>query len=137
MLESRRELNSCLSKVYDHLDEDGLFVADMFIPWQGIIENQQDQWILGPVAHEGKETLICQSSNRYDLQEQLQHIIYKYELYKDSFLIETMIENYKLRWYGKEEFRLILEKIGFTDVEISKTNVFQKYDYGYIIRARK
>jgi ubiquinone/menaquinone biosynthesis C-methylase UbiE len=137
MLESRRELNSCLSNVYDHLDEDGLFVADMFIPWQGIIENQQDQWILGPVAHEGKETLICQSSNRYDLQEQLQHIIYKYELYKDSFLIETMIENYKLRWYGKEEFRLILEKIGFTDVEISKTNVFQKYDYGYIIRARK
>jgi ubiquinone/menaquinone biosynthesis C-methylase UbiE len=51
MLESRRELNSCLSKVYDHLNEDGLFVADMFIPWQGIIENQQktvDTWSGSP-----------------------------------------------------------------------------------------
>jgi hypothetical protein len=101
------------------------------------LKTNKKQWILGPVAHKKNETLICQSSNSYDLEEQLQHIIYKYELFKDSYLVDTMIETYKLRWYGKEEFRLILEKIGFSDIEISKANVFQKYDYGYMIRARK
>jgi len=137
MLENRLDLYSCLAKVYDHLDDEGLFVADIFIPWQGIIENDQNQWIIGPVAHNGNETLICQSSNRYDLEEQMQHIIYKYELYKDSFLIDTMTENYKLRWYGKEEFRLMLEKVGFSEIHISKANVFQKYDHSYMIKARK
>jgi len=137
MLERRKDLFSCISKCYEHLDNQGTFVADIFIPWQGIIENNQDQWILGPVVIDGKETLVCQSTNKYDIDEQLQHIMYKYELYRDSYLIDSMIENYKIRWYGREEFRLILEKVGFGEISISKANIFPNYNHSYIVRAKK
>lgn len=137
MLQARDELLACLSNIYEHLDKAGIFVTDLFVPWQGIIENNQNQWIISPAVKDGNEQLICQSSNSYDLEEQTQHIIYKYELYRDSFLAETMIEEYLLRWYGREEFRLILEKVGFCNIEIFKSNIFQNYDHGYAIRAHK
>src|SRR5699024_1930838 len=49
----------------------------------------------------------------------------RYEKWKNGNLIETELERFPLRWYGIEEFKLILEQIGFEDIIISAD-----YDYG-------
>lgn len=135
MLYSLEEAYSALKNIYAHLKEDGIFITDIFMPWQGIIENNRNIWVMGPVAESGDQKLICQSTNNYDLENQKQHTVYKYELYESSYLKKTMVEDYHMRWYGKEEFRLMLEKIGFQDIEIKKTNIFQSYDHGFLVRA--
>lgn len=44
---------------------------------------------------------------------------HKYGKWRDKKLIETELEQFPLRWYGIEEFRLVLEKIGFKDITVS------------------
>lgn len=135
MLENLEDAYSALMNIYRHLKEDGVFITDIFMPWQGIIENNRNIWVMGPVAESGDQKLICQSTNNYDLENQKQHTIYKYELYESSYLKETMLEEYRMRWYGKEEFLLMLEKTGFQDIEIRRTNIFQGYDHGFLVKA--
>ncbi|HIW33088.1 MAG TPA: class I SAM-dependent methyltransferase, partial [Candidatus Paenibacillus intestinavium] len=43
----------------------------------------------------------------------------KYEKWRSGELIQTELQRLALRWYGIEEFKLILESIGFLDVVVS------------------
>ena len=49
----------------------------------------------------------------------------RYEKWRNGTLIQTELERFPLRWYGVEEFKLILEKIGFENIVISSD-----YNYG-------
>ncbi|UJL46143.1 hypothetical protein KFZ58_17560 [Virgibacillus sp. NKC19-16] len=40
-------------------------------------------------------------------------------------LIQTELEQFPLRWYGVEEFKMLLEQVGFKDIVISAD-----YEYG-------
>src|SRR5699024_12233319 len=39
--------------------------------------------------------------------------------YTTLFRSETKLERFPLRWYGVEEFKMILEKVGFEDIVIA------------------
>jgi len=41
--------------------------------------------------------------------------------------LQTELERFPLRWYGIEEFRLILESIGFKNIVISSDYNFGQY----------
>lgn len=51
----------------------------------------------------------------------------RYEKYREGKLIDSELEIFPLKWYGVEEFRLILEKVGFKDIVISADHRFQEY----------
>ncbi|MDQ3232834.1 MAG: hypothetical protein M3Q07_13535, partial [Pseudobdellovibrionaceae bacterium] len=42
----------------------------------------------------------------------------KYEKWNEGRLLATELQRFALRWYGIEEFRALLEKIGFCDIKI-------------------
>lgn len=43
----------------------------------------------------------------------------RYEKWDHGQLTETKLERFPLRWYGVEEFKMILEKVGFEDIVIA------------------
>jgi hypothetical protein len=49
----------------------------------------------------------------------------RYEKWRDGELLQTEMQRFPLRWYGLEEFELILKSLGFTDVVVSAD-----YEYG-------
>src|SRR5699024_8719322 len=48
----------------------------------------------------------------------------KYEKWRNGKLIDTELQRFAMRWFGIEEFKLILEDIGFSDITCSA-------DYNY------
>ena len=51
----------------------------------------------------------------------------RYEKWRDGVLLQTELEHFPLRWYGVEEFRLVLESVGFKDIKISSDYKLGKY----------
>jgi hypothetical protein len=43
----------------------------------------------------------------------------RYDKWRDGELVKTELQRFPLRWYGPEEFELVLESVGFTDVVMS------------------
>ncbi|PWW06524.1 hypothetical protein DFQ01_103428 [Paenibacillus cellulosilyticus] len=54
-----------------------------------------------------------------DLYKQYKVSLIKYEKWRNGALLQTELQRFALRWYGVEEFKLVLESIGFSDVVVS------------------
>jgi len=51
----------------------------------------------------------------------------RYEKWDHGTLVKTELEQFPLRWYGVEEFKLILEQVGFQDIVISADYKYGEY----------
>ena len=49
----------------------------------------------------------------------------RYEKWRDGELLQTEMQRFPLRWYGLEEFELVLKSLGFSEVVVSAD-----YEYG-------
>jgi hypothetical protein len=49
----------------------------------------------------------------------------RYEKWRDGELVRTEMQRFPLRWYGLEEFELVLKSLGFSEVVVSAD-----YEYG-------
>lgn len=54
----------------------------------------------------------------------------RYEKWRNGTLMQTELERFPLRWYGVEEFRLILEQEGFQNIIISSNYEHGRYPEG-------
>lgn len=50
----------------------------------------------------------------------------KYEKWSKGQLVQTELQRFAVRWYGIEEFKLLLESIGFSNITCSADYVFEK-----------
>ncbi len=53
----------------------------------------------------------------YVAQTTLSHL--RYEHWRDGSLLKTELDLFKLRWWGVEEFSMVLQRAGFVDVVVS------------------
>ena len=51
----------------------------------------------------------------------------RYEKWRNGTLLQTELERFPLRWYGVEEFKLMLEEIGNENIVISADYNYGKY----------
>ena len=70
----------------------------------------------GDFAGNRKEDLVTQF---HEIKDKM------HEKWKDGKLSETELQRFAMRWYGVKEFKLVLERLGFTDIVISAD-----YTYG-------
>ncbi len=56
----------------------------------------------------------------------------RYEKWRKGTLLQTELERFPLRWYGVEEFKLMLEEIGFHHIVISSD-----YNYGIYQKTQR
>lgn len=116
LLYKREDSIKALQNFYEHLSDGGRLIVDIFL--------QKD------ISTElvSTRTWECPSGDIITLENKIVEVDYinqctishgRYEKWREGTLVQTELECFPLRWYGVEEFRLVLESIGFKDIVIS------------------
>lgn len=127
-----------MKKIYNHLLPGGKFIVDIFRPLDRDNIIQDGLWVKGREAqnHLGKK-IIVYGSNKNNIDEQLIKGLYKYELYDNDRLTDTMIGEIYLRWYGKYEFEMMLEKAGFKNIKMEMNEIITVHGKAFVFTAEK
>jgi len=132
LLHKREDSIQALKNFYNHLSNGGRIIIDIFL---------QTNVSIGEVSTRSWETengeMITLESKALEIDDINQFTMShnRYEKWRNGELIQTELEQFHLRWYGIEEFKMILEKIGFEDIIISADYKHGEYptDPGSII----
>ena len=115
LMDDRVESLRALERFYACLKPGGRLILDVFL---------QTEFDLGRVATKTWQTedghIITMESKlvSVDFYQQKAVTYLKYEKWQEGRLLATELQRFALRWYGIEEFRAILEKIGFREIKI-------------------
>lgn len=121
LIENREDSLAALKCFYKHLVPGGRLIVDLELP---------HDWKTGEISTStfslpnGDGITLESKSIEMDLLNQFTVSYIKYEKWRQGKLIQTELQRFALRWYGIEEFKLILESIGFSDITCSAD-----YDY--------
>jgi len=124
LLHKREDSIQALKKFYHHLSNGGRLIIDIFL---------QTDFTIGNISTRTWETkdgdMITLESKITEVDYINQYTIshHRYEKWRNGQLIQTELERFPLRWYGVEEFKQILEQIGFEDIVISADYQFGQY----------
>ncbi|MFC5701400.1 class I SAM-dependent methyltransferase [Cohnella faecalis] len=125
LIERREDSLHALRRLYEHLQPGGRLILDLFLP--------DNRFEIGPLGgtstfHLPDGDIITMESKlvEADLFNQYKITYLKYEKWRKGALVQTELQRFALRWYGVEEFKLVLESIGFSDVTISADFVHGK-----------
>ncbi len=115
LIDSREESLRALGRFYEKLHRGGRLLVDVFL---------QTEFDIGRVKTKTWKTaesnIITMESKLVDVDFYTQQSVtyLKYEKWNQGRLVDTELQKFALRWFGIEEFRAILEKIGFRDIQI-------------------
>ncbi|AOM83466.1 class I SAM-dependent methyltransferase [Salisediminibacterium beveridgei] len=122
LIHDRETAIKVLEKFMASLMPNGRLIFDVFLPdclTPGYISTRR--------FHLPAGDLITLESKLIEANQINQTLLYhhRYEKWYEQRLVDTELEEFRIRWYGLEELRLQLEKLGFVDVSFSAD-----YDYG-------
>lgn len=113
-----------LENFYNHLQEGGRLIIDIFIDYDFSKDN------INTKIFRTKENDIITYENKLidiDYINQYKINLSKYEKWHDGRLVASELEYLPIRWYGIEEFKMILYSIGFKKIIVSSNYEFNKY----------
>lgn len=123
LIEKREDSLNALKCFYKHLVPGGRLIIDLQLP---------HDWRPGEISTStfslpnGDGITMESKSIEMDWLNQLTVSYMKYEKWRRGKLIQSELQRFALRWYGIEEFKLILENIGFSDITCSADYVYKK-----------
>lgn len=118
LIETRQQSLQALKRLYDHLQPGGRLILDIFLPDTNF---EVGKYVGASTFHLPNGDIITMESKlaEADLYQQYKVSYLKYEKWRNGALIGTELQHFALRWYGIEEFKLVLESVGFSDVILS------------------
>ncbi|MBR3119925.1 MAG: class I SAM-dependent methyltransferase [Oceanobacillus sp.] len=122
LLHRREDSIQALKNFYNHLSNGGRLILDIFLQTDLEIDKVSTR------TWESKNGYIITLEHKvvevdYINQYSISH--HRYEKWSNGELLQTELERFPVRWYGIEEFKLLLEQLGFEDIIISAD-----YKYG-------
>ncbi|MGE7768764.1 class I SAM-dependent methyltransferase [Peribacillus sp. NPDC096540] len=123
LIENREDSLDALRCFYKHLVSGGRLIVDLELP---------HGWKTGETSTStfplpsGDGITMENKSIEIDWLNQITVSYSKYEKWRKGKLIETELQRFAMRWYGIEEFKLILESIGFSDITCSADYSYKK-----------
>ncbi|MBM7096140.1 class I SAM-dependent methyltransferase [Bacillus sp. H-16] len=124
LLHEREASLQALKNFYDHLEPGGRLILDLFLPEdfkEGLVSTRSWEKENGDIITLESKTVEVDRINQYSVSYN------RYERWHEGRLVQTELERFCLRWYGVEEFRMVLKETGFTDIVISADYEFGKY----------
>ncbi|GIN72798.1 methyltransferase [Bacillus sp. J14TS2] len=119
LIEKREDSIAALKKLFDHLQPGGRLILDLFLP-DNISLEPIDKTKITPFTMPNGDTITMEDRLvEVDIFNQCKVSYLKYEKWRNGELIQTELQRFALRWYGVEEFKFVLESVGFSDVVIS------------------
>ena len=129
---------SSLACIFGHLNSGGRFVLDLFPLWAETGSNGDEDWKPGRTAcNKQGETFACSSCIKMDPINQVQKGRFKYEILREGCVVTSLIDDLDLRWYGKHEFKLMLEKVGFTDIQMEIVPIMSTHGESVVYHAKR
>lgn len=124
LLHERENSLQALRNFYGHLETEGRLIVDLHVP-----SNIQLEKTLTRTWQAVNGDTLTVESKKIEVDWIQQYFVSqgRYERWRDGRLVETELERYPMRWYGVEEFKAILEKVGFNDISISAGYQFGQY----------
>lgn len=121
LIEQREESLEVLHRLYDHLESGGRLILDLFLPDNNYNSAELGRWGGSATYHLPNGDIItmeskCIEADLFFNQHTVSYL--KYEKWRNGELIQTELQRFALRWYGVEEFKYILESVGFSDVTV-------------------
>jgi SAM-dependent methyltransferase len=123
LIEKREESINALKCFHNHLIPGGRLIIDLFLQTNFNTNISSTRTWTTPNME-----AITLESKPIEINFLEQYIISysRYEKWKDGKLLKTEMERSFIRWFGVEEFKLLLESVGFTDVSVSSDYVYGK-----------
>lgn len=124
LLHKREDSLSALKNFYKHLSSGGKLILDIFLQTDLTVGNETIRnWEL-----QNDEIITLESKIvEVDFINQYTITYNRYEKWNNGQLIQSELERFPLRWYGVEEFKMILEQVGFEDIMISADYKYGEY----------
>jgi SAM-dependent methyltransferase len=118
LIEKREESIKALKRLYEHLEPGGKLILDLFLPDINFEVGKILRTSTFPLPN-GDTITLEDKLVEVDFFNQYKVSHLKYEKWRKGNLIQTELQHFALRWYGVEEFKLVLESIGFSKVIVS------------------
>jgi len=116
LLHKREDSLKALENFYKHLSNGGRLILDISLQTNittGTVSTRTWECSNGDVITLENKVVEVDYINQYTISHG------RYEKWREGVLLQTELEYFPLRWYGVEEFRLILESLGFKNIVIS------------------
>lgn len=124
LLHERERSIQVLKNFYNHLSNGGRLIIDIFLQTDVTIgEGSIRTWETEDGDMITLETKIVEVD--YISQHTISHN--RYEKWRNGLLLQAELERFPLRWYGVEEFKLLLEQVGFEEIVISADYQYGQY----------
>lgn len=136
LLTSSESALKSLKCVLDHLADNGFFLVDIFIPWNNIfVQERRDYHVTRDVVRPGGTRSIVLERFEIDIPDQIKHGTYRYEFYDQDQLTDCIIDDLSIRWYWKDEFLSLLDKAGFSTIEVLTESSLYDEGYSFVFKA--
>ncbi|MEC0123096.1 class I SAM-dependent methyltransferase [Paenibacillus pabuli] len=117
LIQDRQASIKALRNLYQHLEPGGRLVLDLFLP--DVTTTTSHYSGTSTVQLPDGDTITMESKDiEFNMLQQYKVSLIRYEKWHHGTLIATELQQLALRWYGVEEFRMILEQIGFSDIVV-------------------
>ncbi|WP_338752702.1 class I SAM-dependent methyltransferase [Bacillus sp. FJAT-52991] len=123
LIERRQDSLDALRCFYQHLVPGGRLIVDLLLPQHWRIGETKTSTFSLP---NGDGITLEDKSIEMNWVDQYTLSYLKYEKWRKGKLIETELQRFAMRWYGIEEFKLLLESIGFADITCSADYQYKK-----------
>lgn len=123
LIDNREDSINALTCFYEHLNPGGRVIIDLILPERmeiGTISTSTFTFSSGDVITVEDKLVEFNMIHQYSVS------YLKYEKWREGALIQSELQRFALRWYGNEEFKLVLESIGFSDIVCSTDYVYGK-----------
>jgi SAM-dependent methyltransferase len=122
LIEHREESLGALKRFREHLVPGGRLILDLELQTDFSVGTVSTGTVETP---QGETITVEAKVVEVNFLEQYSVSHLRYEKWRDGELLRTEMQRFPLRWYGVEEFGLVLESLGFTEVVVSAD-----YEYG-------
>ncbi|MFJ5717975.1 class I SAM-dependent methyltransferase [Neobacillus sp. NPDC093127] len=119
LIEKRDESIKVIRRLYEHLEPGGKLMLDLFLPDNNFQVDGRFEGTSAFTLPNGDTITMEEKLVEADLFNQYKVSYLKYEKWRTGKLIQSELQRFALRWYGVEEFKLVLESIGFSNVMVS------------------
>lgn len=123
LLYKREDSIRALENFYNHLEDSGKLIIDITFNKEIKIGDRNIRIF---ETENGETILLNTEIIDIDYINQYSTSINNYTKYKDGKYLSSELEYFPMRWYGIEEFKMILEAIGFKNITMSSDYIYLK-----------
>jgi SAM-dependent methyltransferase len=120
VLTNNNDINSCLKCIKNHLDNNGIFILNVFRPSKILDESwcsgENIQWER-KIVEDGINIVKKDCREKIDIKNQIIYPKFIYEITDKQGNIEKCIENLELKYYYYNQLKALLETNGYKILE--------------------